>query len=166
MVYGILFTDKRFCTKDDDNFLDPLTDNTIILCSNYKIMASLAEEIINTINGKAEYNEYWCDEEDVGKAKYEFNFGLQKRININGQIITLCLEPAMIYKAKDIRDIWFFDYVGKDNNYKEFIYPMLVFKGSNEVWERRLDYVYKTIVNGRYGCYDGKWIKNFDDAEN
>ena len=166
MVHGILFTDKRFETRDDDNLLDPLTDNTIILCSNYKIMAALAGEIINTINGKAEYNEYCCDKEDIGKAEYEINFGLQKRININGQIITLCLEPAMIYKAKNIRDIWFFDYVGKDDNYKEFIYPMLIFKSSDKVWERGLDYVYETIISGRYGCYDGKWIKNINDTEN
>ena len=158
MVRGILFKDKRFDTKDDNNLMNPITDNTIILCANYRLMRSLAEEIFNTINGNAEYNDYDCDEEDVGKAKYELNFGLQKVIDINGQKIILCLEPAMIYRAKHIRDIWFADWIGKDDNYKESIYPMTIFKGSFEVWDSGLDEVYKTIVNGRYGCYDGSWV--------
>jgi hypothetical protein len=158
MLRGILFKDKRFETRDDNNLMNPMTENTIILCSNYRLMCSLAEEIFNTINGKAEYNDYDCDEEDVGKAKYELNFGLQKVININGQKIILCLEPAMIYRAKQIKDIWFFDWVGKDDNYKEFIYPMTIFKGSKEIWGGGLDEVYKAVVGGRYGCYDGSWI--------
>ena len=158
MVRGILFTDKRFDTYEDNNLMCQITENTIILCSNYDLMNSLAEEIVNTINGKAEYNDYYCDEEDVGKAKYELNFGLQKVIDINGQTITLCLEPAMIYKAKEIEDIWFFDWNGTDYNYKECIYPMTIFEGSLEVWESGLDEVYKMIVGGRYGTYDGKWV--------
>lgn len=158
MVTGILFKDERFDTKDDNNLLEPLTENTIILCNNFELMHTLAEEIINTINGKAEYNDYCCDEEDVGKAMYELNFGLQKVINIDGQKIILCLEPAMIYRATQIEDIWFADWNGKDDNYKESVYPMVIFKGSHEVWNKGLDEVYKTIVNGRYGCYDGSWV--------
>lgn len=158
MVRGILFKDKRFDTKDDNNLMYPITDNTIILCANYKLMSSLAEEIFNTINGNAEYNDYDCDEEDIGKAKYELNFGLEKVININGQKIILCLEPAMIYKAKHIRDIWFADWIGKGANYKESIYPMTIFKGSNKVWDSGLDEVYKMVVSGRYGAYDGRWV--------
>lgn len=159
MVNAIEFKDKRFETKDYYNVLEPITENCIIICNNYKIMYTLAEEIIDTINGQAEYNDYWCDNEDVGKAKYELNFGLQKIIDINGQKITLALEPAMIYKAKQIADIWFFDWIGKDDTYKEFIYPMTVFKGSDDIWSEGLDRVYKMIVSGRYGAYDGKWTK-------
>ena len=158
MVREILFKDKRFDKKDGNNLMCPITDNTIILCANYRLMRSLAEEIFNTINGNAEYNDYDCDEEDVGKAKYELNFGLQKVIDINGQKIILCLEPAMIYRAKHIRDIWFADWIGKDDDYKESIYPMTIFKGSNEVWDSGLDKVYKMVVGGRYGCYDGSWV--------
>lgn len=157
MVRGFLFKDKRFDTNDDNNLMYQITENTIILCANFKIMEALAEEIISTINGEAEYNDYDCDEEDVGKAKYELNFGLQKVIDINGQKITLCLEPAIIYKAKSIKDVWFIDWVGTDEKYKEKIYPMTIFKRSYEVWDKGVDEVYKTIVNGRYGCYDGSW---------
>lgn len=163
MLRAIEFKDKRFITKDDYNLLSPLTENTIILCNNYKLMDSLAKEILNTVNGKAEYNDYDCDDEDVGNAKMWLQFGLQRVIDINGQRITLALEPAIIYKANDIKDIWFFDYRGTDEidtlpPYEEFIYPMFIFKGSQQVWNDGKDEVYKIICNGRYGTYNGMWV--------
>lgn len=160
MVRAILFKDKRFKTEDDYNLLSPISDNMIILCPDYKTMDSFTVEIINTINTKAEYNDYDCDEEDVGQAKLVLSFGLQRIIDINGQRITLALEPAIIYKAKDITDIWFIDWGGgvAGTTYKESIYPMAIFRGSKEVWDSGLDNVYKTICNGRYGTYDGRWV--------
>ena len=163
MLRAIEFKDKRFRTKEDNNLLSPLTENTIILCHNYKLMDSLAKEILNTVNGKVEYNDYDCDDEDVGKAKMWLQFGLQRVIDINGQKITLALEPAIIYKANDIKDIWLFDYQGTDEietlpPYEEFIYPMCIFKGSRKVWEDGKDEVYKMICNGRYGAYNGEWV--------
>ena len=163
MLKGIEFTDKRFKIEEDYNVLGELTENTIILCNNYKLMDSLAKEILDTINGKAEHNNYWCDDEDIGKAKFDLVFGLQRVIDINGQKITLSLEPSIIYKANKPEDIWLFDYSGTDEienlpKYQEFIYPMLIFKGSRKTWEDGKDAVYKTICNGRYGCYDGKWV--------
>ena len=163
MLRAIEFKDKRFMTKKDNNLFSPITENTIILCNNYKLMDSLAKEIIDTVNGKAEYNEYDCDDEDVGQAKMWLSFGLQRVIDINGQKITLPLEPSIIYKANKPEDIWLFDYSGIDEienlpKYQEFIYPMLIFKGSRKTWEDGKDAVYKTICNGRYGCYDGKWV--------
>lgn len=107
MLRTIEFKDKRFRTKEDYNLFSPITENTIILCHNYKLMGSLTKEILNTVNGRAEYNDYDCDDEDVGKAKMWLAFGLQRVIDINGQRITLALEPAIIYKANDIKDIWF-----------------------------------------------------------
>lgn len=163
MLRAIEFTDKRFRTKDDYNLFSPITKNAIVLCHNYSLMDSLAREIINTVNGKAEYNDYDCDNEDIGKARINLSFGLQRIIDINGQRITLALEPAIIYKSNDIRDIWFFDYRGTNEietlpPYEEFIYPMTIFKGSKKVWEDGKDEVYKVICNGRYGTFDGKWI--------
>ena len=143
MVNAIQFNATRFNTKDDNNLLE-LTDNTIILCANINIMISLADEILNTINGKAEYNDYWCDESDIGKATALIRFGLLTLINVNNQKITLSIEPSIIYKAKSIDDIWFIDYIGKNLTYKESIYPMTIFKGSKDVWDSGLDEVYKT----------------------
>lgn len=163
MLRAIEFKDKRFRTKEDDNLFSPLTKNTVVLCHNYRLMSSLAEEILKTVNGDAEYNNYDCDDGDVGNAKMWLSFGLQRVININGQRITLALEPAIIYKADAIEDIWFLDYQGTDEidtlpSYEEFIYPLCIFKGSHKVWEDGKDEVYKMICNGRYGTYDGKWI--------
>lgn len=163
MLRAIEFKDKRFRTKEDYNLFSPISNNAIILCHNYKLMDSLAEEILNTVNGKAEYNDYDCDDEDVGNAKMWLSFGLQRVIDINGQRITLALEPAIIYKANDIENIWMFDCGGTDEieslpPYEEFIYPVCIFKGSHKVWEDGKDEMYKMICNGRYGTYDGKWV--------
>lgn len=157
MVEWILFTHNRFEKKNFNNLLEFSSNETIILCNNLKTMYDLSEEIVNTINGHCD-NDFYCDKEDIGKAKYLLCFGLQRVIDINGQKITLCLEPAMVYKAKEIDDIWFFDWSGQGDIYKERIYPLTIFKGSHEVWEEGLDKVYTNIVNGRYGCYDGNWV--------
>lgn len=37
-------------------------------------MDTLTKEIINTVNGKAEYNDYYCDDEDEGESKIRFMF--------------------------------------------------------------------------------------------
>ena len=158
MLEYIEFKDERFETKDNYNLLCDLTNNTIILCNNYKLMDTLCKEIINTVNGQSEYNDYWCEDEDIKHAKLELSFGLQRIIDINGQKITLSLEPSIIYKSKDIKDLWFIDWISKGESYKESIYPMTAFKGSQEKWNEGLDEAYKYIVNGRYGCYDGKWV--------
>lgn len=161
MLEYIEFKADRFRKDEDFNVID-FTENTIILCNNCQLMNSLAEEIINTVNGKAEYNDYWCESEDIGKAEIELNFGLQCLIDINGQKITLSLEPSIIYKANKPEDIWLFDINGYN---KELIYPMLIFKGSNQIWEAGKDEVYKNICNGRCGCYDGNFINLKPDME-
>lgn len=161
MLEYIEFKADRFRKDEDFNVID-FTENTIILCNNCQLMNSLAKEIIDTVNGKAEYNDYWCESEDIGKAEIELNFGLQCLIDINGQKITLSLEPSIIYKANKTEDIWLFDINGYN---KELIYPMLIFKGSNQIWEAGKDEVYKTICNGRFGCYDGKFTNLKPDME-
>lgn len=161
MVSWISFNDERFITEEDNNLLAPLTNNTIILCSSYEAMDTLAAEICNTINGSADYNDYDCDQDDVGNAKVVLSFGLQRLIDINGQRITIALEPAIVYKAKAIDDIWFFDkrLDVDETKHSEAIYPMFIFKGVSEVWNAGLDEVYRTICSGQYGTYNGNWVK-------
>ena len=79
---------------------------------------------------------------------------------INGQKITLCLEPAMVYRAKRIEDIWFLDYGYPNNQKSEQIYPLTAFNGARELWESGLDAVYTQIAIGRYGGYNGEWISD------
>lgn len=167
MLRGIKFNSSQFRTKDDDNLLSEITNNCVILCPDYKRLDYLSHEIIKTVNSEAEYNDYDCDDDDIGKAKFVLQFGLQRIIDINGQRITIALEPSIIYKAKDVHDIWFFDWIGSNefgnHSYEEFIYPMCVFEGYKDVWDAGLDEVYKTICNGRYGVYDGRWVNLHDD---
>lgn len=153
MVRGIKFTDKRFREKDDDNMLSPMTENTIILCHDYKLMDTLAKEIIATINDETENNQLDCDDEDVGNAKMWMCFGLQRIIDVNGQRITLALEPSIIYKANSIDDIWLFNSIDE-----EFVYPITIFKGSEEIWNKGKDELYKSICAGNFGTYDGCWV--------
>lgn len=164
MLHFIEFKDKRFDRSHDYNLIE-FTENTIILCNNYQLLDTFANEIIKTVNRQAEYNDYFCEDKDIGMAKVDLVFALQRVIDINGQKITLGLEPSIIYKADKPEDIWFFDWSGSDKNkllppYKEFIYPMLIFKGSREVWKKGKNYLYDTICSGLYGCYDGDWIKD------
>lgn len=44
MLQGIVFKDKRFETKNENNQFTYLTNNTIILCNNHKLMKTLADE--------------------------------------------------------------------------------------------------------------------------
>ena len=157
MLEDILFKAERF--TENNNCMAELTDNTIILCSNYKVMDSLADEIVNTVNGEAEYNDYYCETEDIGSAQFTLSFGLQRVIEINTQKIILCLEPAMIYRAKQIEDIWFATSTDDGDKYKEAVYALTSFIKSKDIYARGLDEVYKCIVAGRFGCYDGSWIK-------
>lgn len=158
MLEGIRFNDKRFHQDDDCNIMAELTGNTIILCRNFDMMQALAEEIYNTINGRAEHNDYYCDEEDVGKARYKKTFFLQHVIKINDQKITLCLEPAMVYRAQSFEDIWFFDHKKVGNDYLWTLTPLSTYKGAKEIWDKGLDCVYTQVTIGRYGGYTGEWI--------
>ena len=160
MLRGIRINDDRFLRDDESNVLSELTDNTIIICRNYEMMEALAEDIVKTVNGNVERHDYDCDDEDIGKARYRINFFLQKTIGINDQTITLCLEPAMVYKAKCIEDIWFLDYGYPNNQKSEQIYPLTAFKGARKLWESGLDAVYTQISIGRYGGYNGEWISD------
>lgn len=154
MLESIEFKADRFKKEEDYNIIE-FTENTIILCNNCQLMNTLAEEIFNTVNGKAEYNDYWSDNKDVGKAKLDLCFGLRRVIDINGQKITIGLEPAIIFKANKPEDIWFFDINGYG---QEVIYPMLIFKGSRQIWEIGKDEVYKMTCSGQFGCYDGNFV--------
>ena len=47
---------ERFKKEEDYNVIN-FTENTIILCKNCKLMHGRTEEILNTVNQKAEYND-------------------------------------------------------------------------------------------------------------
>lgn len=160
MLRGIRFNDPRFDSNDGNNILSGLTKNTIILCCNCDMMYALSKDIFNTVNDRVQQHDYDCDDEDIGAARYHMGFFLQRVIEINDQTITLCLEPAMVYKARELNDIWFLDKKRIGDRYVEQIYPLSAFKGAEKLWADGLDAVYREIVIGRYGGYTGEWIND------
>lgn len=155
MLEELDFKSDNFTRKFNFNELLELTTNTIIICNAYKTMVDLSNEIINTVNGSAEYNDYRCDDSDIGQAKIILQFGLQRKIAINQQIITLALEPAMIYLADKPEDIWFAD-TNDDGEYA--VWALTSFMGYNDCWDEGKDNIYKMVVNGRFGAYNGCWV--------
>ena len=160
MLRGIRFNDERFDSNDGNNVLGELTKNTIIICRNFDMMYTLAKDIFDTVNDRVQKHDYDCDDEDIDAAQYGIGFFLQRVIKINDQTITLCLEPAMVYKAQQLDDIWFLDTKKIGDRYAEQIYPLSAFKGAKELWAAGLDAVYREIVIGRYGGYTGEWIED------
>ena len=51
------FKDARFKKEDEYNIFGELTKHTIVICNNWKIMQTFADEILKTVNGEAEYND-------------------------------------------------------------------------------------------------------------
>lgn len=158
MLVGISFESEKFDKTKKRNIFGRLTENTIVICRNFDMMKFLAQEIVATVNEKIERNYYYCEDEDVGKAKYGINNFLTTEIYINNQKIVLCLEPAMVYRAKDIKDIWFFDTRKVGDAYLYFLIPFYAYKGSENTWEKGLTSVYAQITLGRYAGYNGEWI--------
>ena len=130
-----------FVTKDFYNEMTEITNNTIIICNSVPTHTTLNDEILNTINGTAEYNDYACDESDVGTGQVVMLGGLQRMLSIGDQTITMGIEPALVYKAKNVEDIWFADTIITDDKEKILIYPMTHFKGHKDVWSEGLDSV-------------------------
>lgn len=161
MVKGIQFNDEQFDATDYHNIFGELTENTVVFCRNFDMMKAFAQKIVDTINGKAEYNIYDCGEEDIGRARYDISVYLTTVIKVNNQKITLCLEPAMIYTAKRIEDVWFLDERKVGDNYLWTIDPLAGYKGAKNIWEGGLDSVYAQITIGRYGGYTGEWIDDW-----
>jgi hypothetical protein len=158
MLDYIEFNNNEF-EEGYNNLGGELTNNTIILCDSYETMNTLHKYIIDVVNEEDSENindvsvNYYCEDEDVRQAKTTLCFGLQRVVQINNQTITLALEPSIMYKAEEMYDIWF---VEKYDKYR--ICAMSRFKGSVDKWNEGKDAIYKYVVNGRYGCYDGKWF--------
>lgn len=158
MLEEIKFNKPDVFLIDDYSYNEmvELTNNTIIICNSVPTHITLSEEILNTINGNAEYNDYICGGSDLGTGQVRMFGGLQRMLSIGDQTITTGIEPALVYKAKSVEDIWFADTIKtEDGKEKIIIYSMTAFKGHRDVWSEGLDSVYFYVAGGRYGAYDG-----------
>lgn len=160
MLQGIKFNEKKFDKENSNNLFCDLTNNVIVLCPNFDMKQELAQEIMATVNGKIEGNFYGFYDDKPEKAVYGTNMFLQTVIEIGDQKIYLSLEPAMVYKAKQIEDIWLLDEKKAEDGHLYTLIPFRFYKNAKNLWEKGFDYVYRNIHLGRYGGYSGEWIED------
>lgn len=157
MLRGIEFKSDRFNQEDEWNFLYELTNNTIILCNSTTIKRELTKEIKNTLNEQAEYNDYDCDEEDIRNCDTLIEFLPTTIFKIGEQTILFSVETTCVFKANDVHDIWFC--YEDENTNKISLEPLAIVKNSEEKWDDDIIKVYKDIYNGKYGTYNGDYLK-------
>lgn len=172
MIKGIEFNGEEWEKEKDHNFLGVLeikdeniglTNNVVVLCENRDIKYKISKTINDILNHKFDDSnevDFVCEDEDYNilyKDRCFIEFGLTTIFNLYNQRITLSIEPSVIYKATKLEDIWLAETDIDERFYS--VFPILDFESSDKVFNKGLDEVYKMIVSGRYGCYDGSWIK-------
>lgn len=166
MLKGIEFHNSnereyQFDMTDDNNLMSVLTNNVIILCSNWRTKNFLTRQIEEILDGKHEsdlqINHDYCFDKDIDNILDDVSCYIISSyrpttiLKCDNQFIVLTVEAPFIFEAHDIKDIWFAD---EDNNLIS-IYSLSVFKEHKEDWKKGKIEVYKNFINGRYGCYSG-----------
>lgn len=156
MLRAILFNDpEKFDYTDQNNYIDNITDNCIILCEDSSIKSFLSQQIQDICDGKhlTEGHDYYADDDCQPKITNRFEYLPTAHLTINDtQKVYITIEAPFVLMTKQPEDIWF-AIKTKDN--KISIYPFRIFKGYKEDWERGVECVYKSVIAGRYGCYNG-----------
>ena len=154
MLRCILFNDEKyFDFTDDNNYMDLLTENTIIICEDNKIKYFLQKAIEEICEGKHSDDgyDYYAEPTDKLHLKYGICYLPTSELFIDDdQKIILTMEAPYILTAQSPEDIWF---AVRNNDNKIAIYPMRAFKGYKEKWNEGVYAVYRFIVHGRYGGY-------------
>ena len=117
-----------------------LTKNTIILCNNseikYKLISEFADEINDIINIKT-----------IVTYKPTSIYLID-----NEQKFIVTTEAPFILKCNNPYDLWFCDM----NNKNEIqLWSFVEFKEYKQIWDKGIEEVYKEVINGRFGCYEG-----------
>lgn len=154
MLDAILFNDpKKFKQESEYNYIDTITDNCIILCEDTGVKCFLAQQIEDICTGKHKESgyDYWADSPLNITDRFEYLPTTIFEID-EEQKISITIEPPFVLTANSPADIWF---AIRDMENKVAIYPFRLFKGFNEVWESGIQNVYKSVISGKFGCYDG-----------
>lgn len=164
MLKGIEFHNSnereyQFDMTNDNNLMSDLTNNTIILCSNWRTKNFILKQICDIYECKhkedIETNHIYNTENEVYNEDFKtiLSYRPTTVLLIDGiQQIILTVEASFILQAQSPKDIWFVDY-DKDN--KLLVYPFTIFKGYKDDWDEGVMELYKNVCNGRYGCYVG-----------
>ena len=157
MLYGFSFP-----KISKDEFVD-LTSNTIILCSNRESLEKLGEAFQKSfVDNKLENNNVICyyqtseyDEKLNVKSEVIYPNTHIYSVNNGKQKIIMTIEPIIILSLKDTWDLWFVD----SNNREIKYWSLAEFKGygSHGLKEHSVIDIYKSAVDGRFGCLIDKY---------
>lgn len=139
------FGDCKYKQTEEDNIFQP-TRNTIIICPNTYVATTLSHDIVDTIKGKKEYNSYICDDKDISDINFTTQLQPFYEITAHKQTIKICLEAAMIFTTKHIKDIWFAEMTKEGIS----LFPLYFFKHARKNWVNNKNYLYTQIMDGRF----------------
>lgn len=142
-----------------------LTKNTIVLFNNSELKTKFVREFL-----KIKFDETDKDDNSVfystviDNDKYEEqSHKAHIKIKVeylptsiyyidNEQKFIFTTEAPFILQCNDLNDLWFCD---ENNNGDIQVYAFTDFKGHKETWKSGIYEVYKKVLNGQFGCYEG-----------
>lgn len=149
MITAMFFKSPDFEPTDDNNLINPLTDNTIIVCGSRAIMRTISAQI--RLANEAGGPDYTTKAGNGLPASIictlDYNGAIKYLID-DEQRITITTEPSLVLTATDPWDIWF---ATENSSGLVEIYPFCCFKEHNEQWDAGLEHIHKRIVLGCYG---------------
>lgn len=156
MLKAIMFNNPdAFDFSDDNNNMDKITDNCIILCEGTSVKRYLSQQIQDICDGKHEDkgHDYATDEDARLQLTSRYEYLPTAHLVVDdSQKIYITVEAPFILTAKSPDDIWF---AAKTHDKKISIYPLRVFEGYRDDWNKGVSCVYRNYINGRYGAYGG-----------
>lgn len=142
-----------------------LTKNTIVLFNNFELKNKFVQEFSKIQNDETNSDDNsicYCTIIDYDKTS-EQDHNAEIKTNViymptsiftvdNEQRFVFTTEAPFVLQCNNPYDLWFCD----TNNENEIqLYSLVGFKGYKEAWSNGVDNIYKNVINGRYGCYEG-----------
>ena len=142
-----------------------LTKNVIVLFNNYELKNKFVKEFCkiqfdetDKDDGSIVYSTIIDDDKAIeqnhkAEIRNIFTYMPTTKFEVDGeQRFIFTVETPFILQCKDPYDLWFCDI----NNKGEIqLYSFVEFTEYKKVWNKGIDVVYKEVINGRYGCYEG-----------
>ena len=142
-----------------------LTKNAIVLFNNSELKYKFVQEFLKIRQDETDLDtkdicystvldEDKSDEQDhKAKIKTVIEYKPTSIYMVdNEQKFIFTTEAPFILQCNNPYDLWFCD-ANKDNEIQ--LWSFIEFKGYKETWSKGIDKVYKEVINGRYGCYEG-----------
>lgn len=142
-----------------------LTKNTIVLFNNSDLKYKFVKEFLKVKNDETENddgsiiystvsdNDKWEEQNNKAEIKAVVEY-LPTSIYLidDEQKFIFTTEAPFVLQCNNPYDLWFCD----TNNEDEIqAYSFVEFKDYESIWNKGIETVYKWLINGRFGCYEG-----------